>query len=304
MSEENRVSENPEKKEEVTETLNTEAVKQENASAAEEKQTTDHTEPVKQETVPQSQEVPQSQQNQGKPAAEKTTEPQKENHPEEKQDKPSEDRKAKGTGNVPPKGSAPASGPVKKPEKKHKRVWKIVLKYVLVFLVAGCGAFGGSYAAIRVAENQQEREMQNAFRSFGSQLPFGGGSGNSQTQSDGPALGITIQQTDDGIEIVGFADNSNAEKAGLKQGDIIMKVDGKEYDSVSDISSYISSKKVGDTVKVTVKRDNAEKTYSVKLVKKDLSAYSIPSQPEGNDEDSSTPKALPGTSGENSGLQG
>lgn len=186
-----------------------------------------------------------------------------------------------------------------KEKKSGKHIWKAVLKYVLVFLVAGCGAFAGSYTAIRFSRQQEEKDMQNAFRSFGSQLPFGNGS--TENQSSGPALGITIQQTENGIEIVGFASDSNAESAGLKTGDIITKVDGKTYDSVNDIADYISSKKVGDKVKVTVKRNNEEKTYTVKLVKKNLSAYSVPDD---GDSDSSTPKALPGTDGENSGLQG
>lgn len=214
-------------------------------------------------------------------------------------------------------GSSTASGgtvppvnnpePQKKPQKSHKGMGKAVLKYVLIFLVAACGTFAGTYTAIRVNRKQEEKEITNQFRNF-SQIPFGNDNGDSENQSSGPALGITIQQTDDGIEIVGFAKNSNAESAGLKTGDIITEVDGKSYDSVTEISSYISSKKVGDKVKVTVKRNNEEKTYSVKLVKKDLSAYSVPAQPDednGNsDSGSSVPKALPGTDGENSGLQG
>lgn len=296
MSEEKNVSENPSEKTEVTETIHTETGKQENKET-----TTVDSKPVENEaagTQPKADVT--AEQKQSEPAKEKVTEPEHAGHQEE-------EKQSTGEGNVPPAGGSPASGSAGKPSKKQHKAGKILLKYVLVFLVAGGGAFCGSYAAERVARNQQEKEMQNAFRNFSSQLPFGE-NGNSQTQSDGPALGITIQQTDNGIEIVGFADNSNAQKAGLKEGDIITKVDGKEYDSVSDISGYISSKKVGNTVKVTVKRDNEEKTYSVKLVKKDLSAYSIPSMPDQNDDnsssDSSTPKALPGTSGENSGLQG
>lgn len=202
-------------------------------------------------------------------------------------------------GNVPPVNKAPA------PERKHHGIWKKVLMYVLVFLVAGCGAFAGSYMAQRVYHAQMEKEAVKQFGNFGNMMPFGGD--NSESTTSGPALGITIQQTDDGIEIVGFASNGNAEKAGLKTGDIIREVDGKSYDSVSAISSYISSKNVGDKVKVTVSRNGEEKTYSVRLVKKDVSSYSMPSAPSDRDSDSddqNQPKALPGTDGENSQLQG
>lgn len=209
-------------------------------------------------------------------------------------------------------GSVPPESPAGRPaesgrQKKSHHIWKVIVKYILVFLIAGCGAFAGSYAAIRANNAQREKEIQNAFGSFG-QFPYGGD--RSESQSSGAALGVTIEQTDDGIEIVGFATGSNAESAGLKQGDIITRVDGKSYDSVTEISSYISSKKVGDKVKVTVKRNNTEKTYTVKLVKKNLSAYSIPSTPDseenqnGGSDNSSTPKSLPGTDGDSSQFEG
>lgn len=215
----------------------------------------------------------------------------------EKAQHPQDSGNQNGSGGTIPPADHPAA------EKKSHGIWKKILMYVLVFLVAGCGAFAGSYAAEHVYHEKMEKEAVSEFGNFGNMMPFGGN--NSESTSSGPALGITIEQTDDGIEIVGFATNGNAEKAGLKTGDIIKEVDGKSYDSVSEISAYISSKNVGDTVKVTVSRNGEEKTYSVKLVKKDLSSYSMPSAPsDDNRDDQDQPKALPGTNGDNSQLQG
>lgn len=57
-----------------------------------------------------------------------------------------------------------------------------------------------------------------------------------------------------------------ADKAGLKRGDRILEVDGKEVSEVSDVKSVISSHKAGDTIKMKIERDNKEQTVSVTLL--------------------------------------
>lgn len=59
--------------------------------------------------------------------------------------------------------------------------------------------------------------------------------------------------------------DSPADKAGLKEKDIITKVDGKEIDDKTSMSSLISRKAVGDEVKLTVIRDGKKFDISVKL---------------------------------------
>lgn len=55
-----------------------------------------------------------------------------------------------------------------------------------------------------------------------------------------------------------------ADKAGLKDGDIITKIDGQTVDANHSPQSLIAAKKVGDTVTLTVVRDG--KTITVKVV--------------------------------------
>jgi len=77
--------------------------------------------------------------------------------------------------------------------------------------------------------------------------------------------------------------NSPAAKAGIKAGDIpaqlngasvtlggdiIVKVDGKAITSSNGLSSYIASKKKGDTVKVEVIRDGKHRTFSIVLAER------------------------------------
>jgi S1-C subfamily serine protease len=58
---------------------------------------------------------------------------------------------------------------------------------------------------------------------------------------------------------------SPAEKAGLKAGDIITKVDSTTLDEHNTLSVIIAKYQVGDEVKLTILRDGKESTVSIKL---------------------------------------
>lgn len=58
---------------------------------------------------------------------------------------------------------------------------------------------------------------------------------------------------------------SPADKAGLKEKDIITKVDGTTIDENNSLTSLIGRKSVGDTVTLTILRDNKEQTMRVTL---------------------------------------
>ena len=56
-----------------------------------------------------------------------------------------------------------------------------------------------------------------------------------------------------------------AEKAGLKVGDVIVKVDGEKVESPNDVSSTIGDKKKGEKVDLVVIRDKAEKSFAMEV---------------------------------------
>ncbi len=56
-----------------------------------------------------------------------------------------------------------------------------------------------------------------------------------------------------------------AEKYGIKEGDIIVEVDGRKIKDIEDLRLYIGSKKPGDVVKIKVIRNGKEKIIKVKL---------------------------------------
>lgn len=69
-----------------------------------------------------------------------------------------------------------------------------------------------------------------------------------------------------GIVVVGLTKNSGAAKAGMKENDVIVEINGKDIRSFADLKSVLyRDAKVGDNVKVTFYRGGEKQTLDVKL---------------------------------------
>lgn len=77
--------------------------------------------------------------------------------------------------------------------------------------------------------------------------------------------------TDGSIVVIEVFSSSPSEKAGLKVGDIILKVDGEDYSGKSsiDVSNYIKNSGK-NKVTLTIKRDNEEKNIEINLSKVEI----------------------------------
>lgn len=64
--------------------------------------------------------------------------------------------------------------------------------------------------------------------------------------------------------------NSGAEKAGLRKGDVIVKLDNSNVSSFADLSGFINTKRPNDKIQVTFVRDGETKTVPVTLTKYEL----------------------------------
>ena len=85
-------------------------------------------------------------------------------------------------------------------------------------------------------------------------------------------IGCTVATLEDGtVSVIDMFENSPSYKAGLKVGDIILKVDGESYEgkNSNDISNYIKNSGKSKIV-LTVKRDNEEKDISINLSKVEI----------------------------------
>ncbi|WPO83111.1 trypsin-like peptidase domain-containing protein [Chryseobacterium sp. JJR-5R] len=68
-----------------------------------------------------------------------------------------------------------------------------------------------------------------------------------------------------GVYVTGFGDNSGAEDAGIRSGDVITKIDNTAVTDFADLSIAIGSKRPGDKVLVTYLRNGKEATATVTL---------------------------------------
>lgn len=70
---------------------------------------------------------------------------------------------------------------------------------------------------------------------------------------------------EDGIYVVGVTKKGPAEKAGIKEKDVLISIDGIKLDKVTDLREYIYSKEPGDMVSLIVSRNNKIEDIKVKL---------------------------------------
>lgn len=80
--------------------------------------------------------------------------------------------------------------------------------------------------------------------------------------------------TSQGVMVADVTPGSGAEKSGIRQRDIIKKIDNIEINKFADLTGYINSKRPGDEVLVKLMRDGKEKEVNVKLTK--LDTYRMP----------------------------
>ena len=68
-----------------------------------------------------------------------------------------------------------------------------------------------------------------------------------------------------GVYLKTVEDFSPAEKAGLKIGDVVTKLDGKDVKSTDDITTIKNSHSIGDVISLTYVRDEKEATVQISL---------------------------------------
>ncbi len=79
----------------------------------------------------------------------------------------------------------------------------------------------------------------------------------------------------EGIRVMKVLDGLPADKAGLKSGDIIIRVNGKPVDGLDSLNKALQDKEPGDKIKLRIVRGDDEKTVTVKLAKWDDKALGI-----------------------------
>jgi serine protease Do len=85
-----------------------------------------------------------------------------------------------------------------------------------------------------------------------------------------PRIGLRMQDTDDskGVKVLDVDDDTPADKAGLKENDLVTAVNGKAVNSVDDLRASLKEIKDGDAVKITYSRAGKSQNAEIKIPKK------------------------------------
>lgn len=83
--------------------------------------------------------------------------------------------------------------------------------------------------------------------------------------SNRPFLGVGSEKTDKGVVITTITDGSAADKAGLKEGDIITKIDASPITSPDQLSTTIQKYKPDTKVTVSIKREGHDQKLTATL---------------------------------------
>ncbi len=127
----------------------------------------------------------------------------------------------------------------------------------------------GSYAgySFAIPSNITRKIIEDIMEFGGVQRGVLGIEGNELNSKASEELGV---KDTEGFYISKITKNSGAEKAGLRKGDIIKKIDTQKINSFAELTGYISTKRPNDKVQVTFIRNGETKTVPVTLIKNDV----------------------------------
>jgi Do/DeqQ family serine protease len=98
-------------------------------------------------------------------------------------------------------------------------------------------------------------------------------------------LGVSIQEVDadvaaevglediHGVYVAGVRGGSAADRAGLRQGDIVEAIEGERVDATNELQSAVAMYRPGDVLSLRVWREGEVETLDVKLMGEDTPAY-------------------------------
>jgi S1-C subfamily serine protease len=89
-----------------------------------------------------------------------------------------------------------------------------------------------------------------------------------------PYLGVRVHQLEEGAEVLAVTPESPAEAADLREGDLILAVDGDAVTAETPLVDLIAGHAPGDTVALTIERDGRERQIEV-----ELGAWPAPEEP-------------------------
>jgi uncharacterized iron-regulated protein len=75
-------------------------------------------------------------------------------------------------------------------------------------------------------------------------------------------LGVFLEELENGLKVLKVETGSNAERMTLQKDDVLLALDGNALSDVEGLAAQLQKHNFGDTVRLTIKRDNSEQDVS------------------------------------------
>lgn len=105
----------------------------------------------------------------------------------------------------------------------------------------------------------------------------------SKNSGQKPWLGVAIGKHNEGVLVEGVMKDTPAMKAGLKSGDILMRLDASELKSPKQLIDLVTAKGIGASVTITYKRKNTQNETKVLLAPRPDQLELLKAQHEGKE---------------------
>ncbi len=133
------------------------------------------------------------------------------------------------------------------------------------------GAIGtwpmGAEVRVGVRRGEEERELRVVLDRYSAGDLFASGAPPApQGRPRGAGyLGVSVEDSGGAVTVAYVHAGSPAEKAGLQEGDVILRLDGRKVSGRADFTSRIWQKKPGDEAKLSVRRNGGEIEVTARL---------------------------------------
>ena len=87
----------------------------------------------------------------------------------------------------------------------------------------------------------------------------------SKVRHSRPFLGVTLQSDRDGVRVIDVVEGSAADEAGLREGDLIVGIEGDEVDEPWELTRRLLEGEPGDRVDVEFIRDDQRQSVTAEL---------------------------------------
>lgn len=116
----------------------------------------------------------------------------------------------------------------------------------------------GDSIKLAVIRGGEAKELQATVAAVSRPLSATGG-------GDRIIIGVRLVEGDDVARIDQITRNSPASRAGLRTGDVILRIDDKPVSGTDGLRTVLDGRRAGEKVKVVVRRDEAERDYELEL---------------------------------------